>query len=145
MTEHSRRTFVRTTGLAGAALAFGTGSAAGYEGIAIDATLETVGDATQETILVVDPDAAVGSALSNGTGLYRPGVAAPGNQVTSTVAWRHPAGYGPRHGPVLRDHLGHLDVHPGRLGYRGGREHHARVGRGLDRDGDPPPPATGGG
>ena len=64
MTDHSRRTFVRTTGLAGAALALGTGSAAGFEGGVIDSALETVGDATQAASLVVDPDAGVGSALS---------------------------------------------------------------------------------
>jgi serine protease AprX len=64
MDDHSRRTFVRTTGLAGAALALGTGSAAGYEAGLIDSALETTGDRTQEAILVVDPDAAVGSALS---------------------------------------------------------------------------------
>ena len=65
MEDHSRRTFVRTTGLAGAALALGTGSAAGSEGGRIDSTLETTGDLTQEAILVVDADAAVGSALSS--------------------------------------------------------------------------------
>jgi hypothetical protein len=65
MPDHSRRTFVRTTGLAGAALALGAGSAAGYEGGQIDPALETTGDSLQETILVVDPDAAVASALSS--------------------------------------------------------------------------------
>ena len=65
MDDHSRRTFVRTTGLAGAALALGTGSAAGYEGGLVDSTLETTGDLTQEVLLVVDPTAAVASSLSS--------------------------------------------------------------------------------